>query len=55
MKSSKAYSLNNAMKGAYLVTGASKGLGRVELSKKLLPYCIGKMGANGDMLDVRNL
>ena len=26
-----------------------------DVSKKLLPYCIGKMGANGDRLDVRNL
>ena len=26
-----------------------------EVSKKLLPYCIGKMGVNGDRLDVRNL
>ena len=26
-----------------------------EVSKKLLPYCMGKMGVNGDRLDVRNL
>ena len=26
-----------------------------DVSKKLLPYCIGKMGVNGDRLDVRNL